>query len=315
MGIVAEVFGIPRAGLLPPLYRLRIAQAEAGELRTTGGLRIRADGGLRLLRHANMVIIPGWRNHLEPPPPMLVRALRDAHSRGARLMSICTGAFVLGATGLLNGKRATTHWQFADAFRKMFPKVELDCNVLYVDEGSVVTSAGSAAGIDASLHVVRQDYGVETANLIARTMVSSPHRTGGQAQYITQPVPVHESRGLAKVMQWAAQRIGQPITVPQLAEQAAMSERTLLRRFLAEVGMRPKAWLTQERIRCAQRLLETSDASTEEISANCGFGSLETFRAAFRRIARVAPSVYRTSFRTSGVPVGGFKIKRLRSAR
>jgi AraC family transcriptional regulator, transcriptional activator FtrA len=315
MGIVAEVFGLARAGVVPPLYRLRIVQAEAGELRTTGGLRIRTDGGLRLLRTAGMVIIPGWRNHLEPPPPALIRALRDAHERGARVMSICTGAFVLGATGLLDGKRATTHWQFADAFTKMFPKVELDRNVLYVDEGSVLTSAGSAAGVDACLHVVRQDYGVATANLIARTMVSSPHRSGGQAQYITQPVPVHETRGLGKLMQWATQSISRQIKVPQLAERGAMSERTLLRRFLAEVGMTPKAWLTRERVRCAQRLLETSDASLEEISASCGFGSLETFRVTFRRFARVAPSIYRTNFRASAAPVGGPAIKAPRSVR
>jgi AraC family transcriptional regulator, transcriptional activator FtrA len=314
MGIVAEVFGLSRPGILPPLYRFRVAQAEAGELRTTGGLRIRADGGLRLLQNARMVVVPGWRNHLERPPPALLQALCNAHERGARVMSICTGAFVLGATGLLNGKRATTHWQFADAFSRMFPKVELDRNVLYVDEGSVLTSAGSAAGVDACLHVVRQDYGVETANLVARTMVSSPHRSGGQAQYITQPVPVHENRGLAKVMRWATQYIADPITVPQLATRAAMSERTLLRRFLAEVGMTPKAWLTQERVRCAQRLLETSDASMEEISATCGFRSLETFRATFRRMTCVAPSVYRTNFRASAGPVGGSSMKPLRSA-
>jgi AraC family transcriptional regulator, transcriptional activator FtrA len=315
MGIVAEVFGLPRPGSFPPLYRFRVAQAEAGELRTIGGLRMRADGGLRLLRNADRVIVPGWRNHLEPPPPALLHALRNAHERGARVMSICTGAFVLAAAGLLNGKRATTHWQFADAFRKMYPKVELDRNVLYVDEGSVLTSAGSAAGVDACLHVVRQDYGVETANLIARSMVSSPHRSGGQAQYITQPVPIHENRGLAKVMQWATRCIAQPITVPQLAERAAMSERTLLRRFLSEVGMTPKAWLTQERVRRAQRLLETSNESMEEISASCGFESLETFRATFRRVTCVAPSIYRTSFRTSAAPVRGSAIRTLRGAR
>jgi transcriptional regulator GlxA family with amidase domain len=214
-------------------------------------------------------------------------------------MSICTGAFVLAATGLLNGKRATTHWLFADTFRKMFPDVRLDPNALYVDEGSVLTSAGSAAGVDACLHVVRQDYGTATANFIGRTMVSSPHRSGGQAQYISQPVPRCETRGLAKVMQWASEHISQPITVPQLAKRAATSERTLLRRFLAEVGMTPKVWLIQERIRRAQYLLESSDLPLEQVSSNCGFGSAEAFRTTFRQIAQVSPSVYRKAFRGS----------------
>lgn len=296
-GIVTEIFGTRRPGVIPPLYRFSIAQSEAGRLRTAGGLSVQADGGLRLLLDAALVVIPGWRNHLEPPPPALIGALRRSHERGARLLSICTGAFVLAATGLLDGKRATTHWLFADAFRKMFPQVVLDPNVLYVDEGSVVTSAGSAAGIDACLHVVKQDYGAETANLIARTLVASPHRAGGQAQYIATPVPRRESRGLAQLMSWASQHLTQPITVPLLARRAAMSERTLLRQFLAQAGVTPKTWLLQERVRQAQRLLESSDLPLEQISALCGFASPETFRATFRRIARVAPFAYRKAFR------------------
>jgi AraC family transcriptional activator FtrA len=296
-GIVAEVFGLSRPGIFPQLYRLRVAQAEPGSLRTSGGLSIRADGGLRLLQRADLVIVPGWRNRLEPPPTGLIRALRNAHEHGARVMSICTGAFVLAATGLLDGKRATTHWLFASDFRRMFPQVYLDPNVLYVDEGSVLTSAGSAAGVDACLHVVRQDYGAATANLVARTLVSSPHRNGGQAQYITQPVPSQENRNLARVMQWASQHIDRPISIPQLAARAAMSERTLLRHFQGQVGLTPKAWLLQERVRRAQCLLETSDSSLEDIAASCGFRSVETFRAMFRRIARVSPSVYRQGFR------------------
>lgn len=296
-GIVAEVFGLSRPGVVPPLYRFSVAQAEAGPLRTAGGLRVQADGGLRLLRDAALIVIPGWRNHLEPPPAALVSALRKAHERGTRLMSICTGAFVLAATGLLDGKRATTHWLFADAFGRMFPQVVLDPNVLYVDEQSVLTSAGSAAGIDVCLHVVRQDYGAEMANRIARIMVSSPHRAGGQAQYMMEPVPSRESRGLAPLMNWASQRLADPITVPQLAKRAAMSERTLLRQFHVQTGMTPKAWLLQERVRYAQRLLESTELPLEQISARCGFASEETFRATFRRIAQIAPSVYRRGFR------------------
>ena len=212
-------------------------------------------------------------------------------------MSVCTGAFVLAATGLLDGKRATTHWLFADAFKRMFPRVVLDPNVLYVDEGQVLTSAGSSAGIDACLHVVAKDYGAETANLVARTLVSSPHRSGGQAQFILQPVPGKEARGLGKLMQWASQHLSEPITVPHLAKRVAMSERSLLRHFFAQTGTTPKAWLLQARVRRAQQLLETSGLPLEDVSSACGFHSSETFRATFRRIARVSPSTYRKGFR------------------
>jgi AraC family transcriptional activator FtrA len=298
-GIVAEVFGLPRPEFARPLYRLRVAQAEAGVLRAVGGLQLRADGGLRLLHDADLVVIPGWRNHREPPPPALVRSLRSAHERGARLMSICTGAFVLAATGLLDGRRATTHWRHADAFRAMFPRVELDPSVLYVDEGEVLSSAGSAAGIDACLHIVRRDHGAQIANVIARTMVTSPHRSGGQAQYIASPLPGPYTRGLAPVMDWARAHLQQPLTVPLLASRATMSERTFLRRFAAETGSTPKAWLRQERVREAQRLLETSNASLDALSTAAGFASVETFRSAFRKVAGVAPTVYRRSFRAT----------------
>ena len=299
LGVVAEIFGASRPDFEAPLYRLRVAQAEPGELRAVGGLRIRADGGLRLLSQADIVIVPGWRDPGSPPPDALLRALRRAHARGAKLVSICAGAFVLGAAGLLDGKRATTHWRYAEAFQQQFPNVAFDPDVLYVDEGDVLTSAGSAAGIDAGLHLVRTHYGVEVANTVARAMVSNPHRSGGQAQFVSRPMPTHASRSLACVIEWTRGHIDRPLTVSDMAGHAAMSERTLLRRFVAEVGIAPKAWLLHERVRVAQQVLESSDASFEETAAASGFPNVETFRAAFRRVTGLAPSVYRDRFNAS----------------
>jgi len=296
LGVVAEIFGTPRPDFETPLYRLRVAQAEPGELRAVGGLRLRADGGLRLLGQADIVIVPGWRDHRSAPPEALLRALRRAHARGAKLVSICAGAFVLGAAGLLDGLRATTHWRYAQAFQKQFPRVRFDPDVLYVDEGSVLTSAGSAAGIDAGLHLVRTHYGAGVANAVARAMVSNPHRSGGQAQFVPRPVPIHASRPLAALLDWIRHNIDRPISVAALAGQAAMSERTLLRRFVAEVGMAPKAWLVHERVRLAQSLLEQAGSSLDRVAQASGFASPESFRAAFRRVAGVAPSVYRERF-------------------
>jgi AraC family transcriptional activator FtrA len=279
---------------------MRVAQAEPGDLRSAGGLRVRAHGGLRLLHDADLVVMPGWRNHAESPPPALLRALRAAHARGTRIMSICTGAFVLAAAGLLDGRSATTHWRFAGRLGEMYPRVKLAPDVLYVDEGDILTSAGSAAGIDACLHVVRQDYGAAVANTVARTMVSTPHRSGGQAQYIARPLPRHDTRGLSAVMQWARANLHRPLTVPELAGRAAMSERTFLRHFLSEAGNTPKNWLQQERIRAAQGLLESTRSSLDAVSAQCGFASLETFRSAFRKVCGVAPSEYRRNFAPAG---------------
>jgi AraC family transcriptional activator FtrA len=300
VGIVAEVFGLPRPEFPAPLYRMRVAQAEPGDLRSGGGLKVRADGGLRLLHAADLVVVPGWRNHCDLPPPSLLRALRAAHARGTRIMSICTGAFVLAAAGLLDGRSATTHWRFAGKLREMYPRVKLEPDVLYVDDGNVLTSAGSAAGIDACLHVVRQDYGAEVANTVARTMVSMPHRSGGQAQYIARPLPRHDTRGLSQVMHWARENLHRPLKVPELAARAAMSERTFLRRFLSEAGTTPKNWLQQERMRVAQGLLESTQSSLDTVSAQCGFASLETFRSAFRKLCGVAPSEYRRNFALAG---------------
>lgn len=297
LGVVAEVFGSNRPDFTQPLFKLRFAHAEGGELVTTGGMRIRAHGGLALLKRADIVLIPGWRDPRSPPPPALLKALVAAHRNGARILSICAGAFVLAATGLLDGKRATTHWRYAQEFRERFPAVVLDADVLYVDEGSLVTSAGSAAGIDACLHLVRQHHGADAANTVARAMVTNPHRSGGQAQYIGQPVAPRPGRSLAPVLDWARQHIGQSLTVTQLARKAAASERTLLRKFAAEVGTTPKRWLQNERVRAAQRLLESTEAPLQAVAQAVGFATVPALTAAFRQAVGVAPTVYRHRFK------------------
>ena len=297
-GIASEVFGIERPEFDRPLYRFRMAQAEPGVLRSRGGVSIQTQGGLRLLNGASLIIVPGWRDHREAPGTEMLRALRRAHERGSRLLSICTGAFVLAAAGVLDGRSATTHWRYAQAFRERFPKVNLRPEVLYVDEGSVITSAGSAAGIDACLHVVRRDHGSAVANTVARTMVTPPHRAGGQAQFIPSPVAEDEDGAMAPVMDWARGRLHQPLRMCDLAARAAMSERSFLRHFSAQVGMGPKEWMRRERVALAQRLLERSGKGLETVADEVGFGSVTALRAAFRDIAGGPPTQHRRQFRT-----------------
>jgi AraC family transcriptional activator FtrA len=296
-GIAHEVFGVERPDLQRQLYRFRVAQAEPGVLRAQGGLRVQAQGGLRLLASADLVIVPGWRDHRQAPPLPMLAALRSAHQRGAQVLSICTGAFVLAAAGLLDGRRATTHWRYASAFRERFPRVDLQPDVLYVDEGDIITSAGSAAGIDACLHVVRTDHGSEIANFVARTMVTPPHRGGGQAQFVPSPIACAPSGAVAPVMDWARAGISRPLRVGDLAKRAAMSERTFLRHFTAQVGIGPKQWLRRERVSVAQRLLETSGKPLEVVAEASGFASVTALRAAFHDTVGAPPSHYRRQFR------------------
>jgi AraC family transcriptional activator FtrA len=296
-GIASEVFGVDRPEIDGVLYRFRIAQGEPGVLRSRGGLSIQSQGGLRLLNGASLIIVPGWRDHRETPGPQLLRALRAAHDRGSRLLSICTGAFVLAAAGVLDGRSATTHWRYAQAFRERFPAVDLLPEVLYADEGDVITSAGSAAGIDACLHVVRKDYGSAVANIVARTMVTPPHRAGGQLQYIPSSVAIDEGGSLAPVMDWARSRLHRPLRMGDLAARAAMSERSFLRHFRAQVGMGPMEWLRRERVAVAQQLLERSAKRLETVADEAGFGSVTALRTAFREIAGGPPTQHRRQFR------------------
>src|SRR5579872_4872197 len=238
-GVTAEVFGLPRPELDVPWYQLRVAALDPGPMRATGGVTIRSDVGVGAIRGAGTIIIPGWRDLDERPPESLLRALSAAHARGARLVSICRGAFVLAEAGLLDGRRATTHWRHAEELRRRFPRVGVEPDVLFVDEGTILTSAGSAAGIDLCLHIVREDYGAEVANTVARRLVVPPLRDGGQAQFIPAPIPGDHAQGLARVLERVASRVHERMDVPALARLATMSPRTFARRFREETGTTP----------------------------------------------------------------------------
>lgn len=294
--IAVEIFALPRPELTVDWYRFATCSFDTHPLRATGGVRVLARGGARVLREADTIVIPGWRDPDELPPRALLAALRRAHERGATLLSICSGVFVLAAAGLLDGKGATTHWRYVDKLRAKYPRIEVEPDVLYVDEGSVLTSAGSAAGIDLCLHVVRRDYGAEVANQVARRLVVPPHRDGGQSQYVRTPIRRETSEGLAPVMEWAIGRLDRPITIRDLARKAAMSERTFARRFVDETGTTPHRWLSAQRLVAAQRLLETTSGSIDEVAASSGFETAETLRHHFRRAFGTTPTAYRARF-------------------
>ncbi len=295
-GIAVEIFGLARPEFDFPWYSHRIAAVDQGPMRAMGGIQVLADGGLELLEQARTVIIPGWRDRQAAVPEVLLTALRHAHARGARLLSICSGVFVLAATGLLDGRSATTHWRYTAELAERYPNILVDPDVLYVDSGQLITSAGSAAGIDACLHLVTRDFGTQVANSVARRLVMSPQRTGGQAQFIPTPVSPAPRSDLSRVMQWARERLHEPLEVRDLASKAAMSERTFLRRFTEASGQSPKTWLQQERLGRARELLESTDQHTEQIAQHCGYRSVESFRVAFRNVVGVPPSVYRERF-------------------
>jgi AraC family transcriptional activator FtrA len=295
-GIAVEIFGLARPEFDFPWYSHQIAAVDQGPMRAMGGIQVLADGGLELLEQARTIIIPGWRDRTAAVPDVLLAALRQAHARGARLLSICSGVFVLAATGLLDGRSATTHWRYTHELAERFPNILVDPDVLYVDSGQLITSAGSAAGIDACLHLVTRDFGTQVANSVARRLVMSPQRTGGQAQFIPTPVSPTPRSDLSRVMQWARERLHEPLEVRDLASEAAMSERTFLRRFTEASGQSPKTWLQHERLGRARELLESTDQNTEQIALRCGYRSVESFRVAFRSVVGVPPSVYRERF-------------------
>jgi AraC family transcriptional regulator, transcriptional activator FtrA len=295
-GCVVELFGLDRPELGVPWYRFAVCASERGTMRAMGGVRFTAPHSLSMLDRADLIVIPGWRDIDDPPPEPLLRKLRAAHARGARLASICSGVFVLAAAGVLDGRRATTHWRYADALAKRFPRITVEPNALYVDEGDVLTSAGSAAGLDMLLHLVRRDHGAAIANRVAQRLVIPPHRDGGQAQFIPRPLPADRNHRLAKLLDWLRAHPTQAHTVASLARRAAMSARTLQRQFREATGLSVYAWLLRERIALAKDALEASSAPLALVAERSGFASDESFRRHFRRSVGTSPGTYRARF-------------------
>jgi len=295
-GCTVELFALDRPELGVDWYDFAVCAVEKGPIRAAGGITVQARYAPGLLKRADTIVIPGWRDADEAPPPALLAALRAAYRRGARLCSICSGVFVLAAAGLLDGRRATTHWRYAERLAQRYPNVQVQADALYVDEGQLVTSAGSAAGLDMLLHLVRRDYGARVGNLVAQRLVVAPHRQGGQAQFLPRPMPADEAGRLAQLMEWLRRHPTQSHTVASMAGQAAMSARTLQRQFREATGMGPAEWLTRERIAIAKDLLETP-LPLAQVAERAGFGSEESLRHHFRRLVATTPGAYRKAFR------------------
>lgn len=296
---LCEVFGVDRTTEGVPPIDLRVCGPEAGKpLRTTVGASLVPDHGLEGLRGADLVAVAATRDREFAPE--VLDALRAAAADGATLLSVCSGSFVLGAAGLLDGRRCTTHWMNVDELRERHPLAIVDPDVLYVDDGDIITSAGTAAGIDACLHLVRRELGSAAVNTIARRMVVPPQRDGGQRQYVEQPIPVCSADGLAPVLDWAVEHLDEEHTVSGLARRARMSDRSFARRFVAETGTTPHRWLTLQRVLLAQRLLEDTTLGVDDVAARSGFGTGALLRHHFRKVVGVSPVDYRRTFR--GVP-------------
>lgn len=305
-GLAAEIFGITElsemfsAGIARPWYTVKLC-AEQPEIRMLGGATVSTSYGLADLAEADTVIIPSVHDVTAPTSQALIDAIRTARDRKARLVSICSGAFALAAAGVLDGRSATTHWIYVDLLQQRYPDIDVDPAPLYVDGGDVLTSAGCAAGLDLCLHIVRSDHGAQVANDVARRLVISPHRAGGQAQYIDAPVPEPTTDGrIAAGMAWALEHLDTPITLDELAAQSTMSRRSYLRQFTKATGTTPIKWLIEQRIQASLALLESSSLSIEQISARVGFESPVTYRHHFVRQLRTTPSDYRSCF--AGAP-------------
>lgn len=295
-GVLAEVFGIDRSDAGVPKLDFRVCALEAGKpLSARNGTKLIAPHGLEGLLGADLVAIPATRIRTDYPPAVL-DALRQAAARGATMLSVCSGAFVLGAAGLLDGRRCTTHWRHTEELAQRYPDAKIDPDVLFVDEGDLITSAGTAAGIDACLHLVRRELGSAAATRIARLMVVPPQRDGGQKQYVDLPVPECSAESLQPVLTWMLQNITVEHPVSSLARRAAMSDRTFARRFVAETGTTPHKWLSMQRVLHARNLLEQTDLGVESVATRSGFGTAALLRHHFRRVVGVAPQDYRRTF-------------------
>lgn len=292
LGIPLQVFG--REEL--PHYSVSTASLGGLPVGMLGGTSVAPSAGLEALESADTVIVPGHARAENPQPTEVLDALRSAHARGARLVSICSGAFALAQAGVLDGRRATTHWQSCAQLAAQHPLVDVDPDVLYVDEGTVLTSAGVAAGIDLCLHIVRRDLGASVANRVARSLVAAPRREGGQAQFIERPIVATGSDPLAYTREWMLRSLAEPITVTAMAATARSSVRSFSRNFASQTGQTPLRWLHAQRIELARELLETSDLSIDEIAARSGLGSPANFRTHFKRATSLAPQRYRVAF-------------------
>jgi transcriptional regulator GlxA family with amidase domain len=302
LGVVCEVFGSDRTAEGLPGYDFAVVAGEPGPLRTPAGFTLDTPFALDRLEQADLIVVPASSDDRcgrdEWPAPLLAE-LRRAIDRGGRVLSVCTGAFVLGAAGLLDGRACTTHWRHADRLARMYPAAKVDPSVLYVDDDPVVTSAGTAAGIDACLYLVRKEQGSAVANAIARRMVVPPHRDGGQAQYVDRPVAEADCDTLGDVIEWMRRNLDRSVTVDELASLAVMSPRTFARRFVQETGTTPQRWLTGQRILFAQHLLEATDETVDVIAERAGFGNGATLRHHFRTWRATTPNAYRRTFRES----------------
>jgi AraC family transcriptional activator FtrA len=296
-GVTAEVFGLARPEMGADWYSFSVCAERPGRLPTNAGLAVQVDDGLDRLSEAGTVVIPGWRTDGEPPSDPLCAALLAAHARGARLVSVCSGAFLLAATGLLDGRRATTHWRYAERLQTAHPSILVDADTLYAGDGRVFTSAGSAAGIDLLLHLVRIDFGPSAANSVARRLVVAAHRSGGQAQFIERSVMTRPDSPLSGFLDQLRRDPARHWTIGQMAREVAMSERTLARRFREETGCSPLAWLTTQRIASAREMLETTNLPMEHIAEKAGMGSATNLRLHFTTNVGIPPNLYRKQFR------------------
>ncbi|MFJ2516694.1 GlxA family transcriptional regulator [Streptomyces griseoviridis] len=298
LGVVCEVFGTDRSDDGLPVYDFAVASGEGPRLTSRAGFALHVEHGLERLETADLIAVPaGSCFESRAFPPELLDALRRGVARGARVLSVCTGVFVLAAAGLLDGRRCAAHWRHADELARAYPRLTVEPDVLYVDADPVITSAGTAAGIDACLHLVRKEQGPEVANKIARRMVVPPHRDGGQAQYIERPLPRSQGDTVAEVLVWMDRHLDREVTVEQLAARAHMSPRTFARRFQQETGTTPYRWLLRQRVLLAQRLLEATDETVDTIADRAGFGTAAALRHQFVRVLGTTPNAYRRTFR------------------
>ncbi|MEU3168486.1 helix-turn-helix domain-containing protein [Streptosporangium sp. NPDC006930] len=300
LGIVCQVFGLDRSDDGLPLHDFTLCTPRPGTIPTTSGYTIQVEHGLERLIDADLITVPAWPQLDAPVPAPLLAALREAVARGAKVLTVCTGAFLPAAAGLLDDRRATTHWQFVELLARRHPRVSVEPDVLYVEDGPVLSSAGAAAGIDACLHLIRLQYGAAMANALARRLVVPAHRAGGQAQYVEAPMPPPRTPyELSELLDWIMEHLHQPLTVEALAARAAMSPRTFARRFKTLTGTTPHRWLLERRLQLAEELLETTDLSVDAVATRAGFGGADTLRHHFAARRGIAPAAYRRAFRHS----------------